>query len=117
MLETIFTSGVAGIFSSLLFICPILLIWLWNKSGKKVFVKALENPSKVKIKDNIFIKRVNDEAAINIIEEVLLERKIPIITDDIVRSMYSISPCYAKKYSKFIGEKTEVAVKHMRDSV
>jgi len=104
-----------GVIFTLIIWTPILIMFKFgNQVAKYIFIRSLANPYKVKIKDKLFISIVSDEAALNIIEKVLISKRFNMITDQIARSMYSISPFIAKMYAKRIGEDTEIAIKNAR---
>lgn len=83
---------------------------LGSQIAKHRYIRALNNPAKVKIKDNLILKIVDDERIILVIEEVILENNYPVITNDITRAMYSVSPLIARIYSNFIGTEASVAI-------
>lgn len=115
MIENLLLKFLGGVILTLVIWTPILIMFKFgNQVAKYIFIKSLANPNKVKIKNKLFIRIVHDGPALNVIEKVLISKKLNIITDQIVRSMYSISPFIAKIYTKHIGEPSEIAINNVR---
>lgn len=103
---------IATLMMSLVTFVPLILLFAFgSQTAKFVFIRALNNPEKVKVKDKLLIKIVDDERIIQVIENVLIMKRYPVVTNDISRAMYSISPLIAKIYGNFIGAETNVAIK------
>jgi hypothetical protein len=88
-----------------------IIFAIGSQFTKIVFCNALKNPAKVKIKDKLLINITNDERTIRVIEKVLIRNNYKIITSDISRAMYSVSPLIAKIYENFVGVETLTAIK------
>lgn len=92
-----------------------IVVAIASQNTKFIFTRALKSPSKVKIKDELLYKFLDDERIILIIERVLISKNYPIITSDISRAMYSVSPIIAKIYANLVGTETKIAVKSAND--